>query len=258
MIYSKLKPIIKDKLTNIYESEVLSYIMLTKPYHTKLKDIVVNFKFVEQVSVIVDEIGQPAKKIIPSLDSNLVDNFDVTVSDNILTTIDFIMDYAKTEFDIDYNTPLKLSDKYKKPEFGYALIPFGHEHLAASYDNASIGDHYDMDNPTHDYTQNNNATTIKTSITERLVIDATRTLNLGFDTFTYDNDKFDTIDTTGIPLPPAKVFIHSECGDESFVWGGLDTDIFHKFFTDLDGDTLELPRTLPPFDTDIFEKMFKG
>jgi hypothetical protein len=256
MIYSKLKPIIKDRITNIYESEVLSYIMATKPFHTKITDVIVNFKFVENISVMVEERGQPSLRM--AVDTNLVDNLDVSVSDNILTTIDFIMDYAKPEYDVDYKLPLKLSDKYKKPEFGFALVPFGHDHLAASYDDAAIGDHYDMAKPTHDYTQNNNATTIKTSITERLVIDATRTLNLGFDTFTYDNDKFDTIDTTGIPLPPLKVFVHSECGDESFVWGGLDTDIFHKFFTDLDGDTLELPRTLPPFDTDIFEKMFTG
>ena len=49
MIYSKLNPIVKDSISNNYEREVFSYINLTKPYHTKLKDIIVNFKFVENI-----------------------------------------------------------------------------------------------------------------------------------------------------------------------------------------------------------------
>ena len=265
MIYSKLNPIIKDSISHIYEKEVLSYIHLTKPYHTKLKEVIVNFKFVENIMTYIDEnghlpISKPLKPTGPvDTTSNLLDNINVLVSDNIISTIGFILDYNKSEFVDDYGKPLKLVDKYKKIDYGYGIQPFGIDPLGASLEHNNIGDVYDMLHPTYDYNQNNNDTTIKTSITEKLVIDTSRTLVLGFDYKSYDTDKFDTIDTTGVSLPPLKVFVHSDtCGDESFVWGGLDTDIFHKFFTDLDGDNLELPRTLPPFDTDIFEKMFKG
>lgn len=263
MIYSKLNPIVKDSISNSYEREVLSYINLTKPYHTKLKDIIVNFKFVENIFATVTETGKPSTGgtggTSGNIPTNLLDNINVQVGDSIISTIGFILDYNKSEFADDYGKPLKLPNKYNKVDYGFAMVPFGVDHLAASLDHTSIGDAYDMLNPTYDYNQNNNDTTIKTSITERLVIDTSRTLVLGFDYRTYDSDKFDTIDTTGVTLPPLKVFVHSDtCGDGSVVWGGYDTDIFHKFFTDLDGDTLELPRTLPPFDSDIFEKMFKN
>jgi hypothetical protein len=246
----------------MYESEVLSYLNLTKPYHTKIKDMIVNFVFVEHVNVLVDENGRPIDNTIIDTGTpitNFLDNIRIPVGDNIITTIGFLLDYNKSEFVDDYGKPLKLLEKYKKVDYGYEIQPFGVSPLASSLEHTNIGDEYDMLHPTFDYNQNNNDTTIKTSITEKLVIDTSRTLVLGFDYKPYDTDKYDTIDTTGQTLPPLKVFIHSDtCGDESFVWGGLDTDIFHKFFTDWDSDTLELPRTLPPFDTDIFEKMFKG
>lgn len=271
MIYSKLNPLIKDSITDKYEKQVLSYVNLTKPYHTKLKEVIVNFKFVENIIATVSENGKPVSvidnKIQPTVPGtgtalspiNLLDNIKVQVGDNIISTIGFILDYNKSEFIDDYGKPLKLNTKNKKEDFGLAVLPLGADHLGASLDHNTIGDSYDMLHPTLDYHQNNNDTTIKTSITEKLVIDTSRTLVLGLDYKSYDTDKFDTIDTTGVTLPELKVFVHSDnCGDESFVWGGLDTDIFHKFFTDVDGDTLELPRTLPPFDTDIFEKMFKN
>jgi hypothetical protein len=262
MIYSKLNPIIKDSITDFYEKSVISYINLTKPYHTKLKDIIVNFKFVENINAIIDETGQPpVDTIVPGTIGpvNLFDTINALTNDNIISTIGFILDYNKTEYVDDYGQPLKLLSKYKKESYGYEIVPFGHSPLGANLDHTAIGDVYDMLHPTYEYNQNNNDTTIKTSIKERLIIDTSRTLVLGFDYRPYDTDKYDTIDTTGVTIPPPKVFVHSDtCGDESFVWGGLDTDIFHKFFTDWDTDTLELPRTLPPFDTDIFEKMFKN
>lgn len=263
MIYSKLNPIVKDKLSDIYEREARSYVNLTKPFHTKMKDIIVNFKFVENIIAAVGETGKPSTGAggtsgnIPT--AALLDNMNVLVGDNIISTIGFILDYNKSEFVEDYNKPLKLNEKYNKVDYGYAVVPFGVDQLGASLDHATINDAFDMMHSTYDYNQNNNDTTIKASITEKLVIDTSRTLVLGFDNKSYDTDKFDTIDLEGVTLPPLKVFVHSDtCESDSFVWGGLDTDIFHKFFTDLDGDTLELPRTLPPFDTDIFEKMFKN
>lgn len=266
MIYSKLNPIIKDSISNIYEQEAFSYINLTKPYHTKLKDIIVNFKFVENIFATVSETGKPSTGVTTggtgtsgNIQPNLLDNVNIQVGDRIISTIGFILDYNKSEFVDDYGKPLKLNAKYNKVDYGFAMVPLGADHLGASLDHTSIGDAYDMLKSTFDYNQNNNDTTIKTSITEHLIIDTSRTLVLGFDYKSYDTDKFDTIDTTGITLPALKVFVHSDtCGDGGFVWGGLDTDIFHKFFTELDGDNLELPRTLPPFDSDIFEKMFKN
>lgn len=272
MIYSKLNPIIKDSISNIYEQEAFSYINLTKPYHTKLKDIIVNFKFVENIFATVSETGTPSTGggtgsgtggttggTSGNIPTNLLDNINVQVGDSIISTIGFILDYNKSEFVDDYGKPLKLLNKYNKVDYGFAMVPLGADHLGASLDHTVIGDSYDMLKSTFDYNQNNNDTTIKTSITEHLLIDTSRTLVLGFDYKSYDTDKFDTIDTDGVTLPTLKVFVHTDtCGDESFIWGGLDTDIFHKFFTELDGDNLELPRTLPPFDTDIFEKMFKN
>lgn len=263
MIYSKLNPIIKDTITNMYETEIMSYINLTKPYHTKLKDIVVNFKFVENIIAAVSETGKPSGSTgnIPNVELpvNLIDNLTALVGDNIVSTIGFILDYNKSEYIDDYGQPLKLSEKYLTKSYGYGVMPLGMDHLGASLTHTNIGDVYDRLHPTYDYNQNNNDTTIKTSITEKLVIDTSRTVILGFDTKAYDTDKFDTIDITGVTIPPLKPTVHSDlCGDETFIWGGLDTDIFHKFFTELDGDTVELPRTLPPFDTDIFDKVFKN
>jgi hypothetical protein len=146
---------------------------------------------------------------------------NVLVGDNIINTIGFILDYNKSEFVEDYGKPLKLSDKYNKVDYGFAMVPFGVDHLAASLDHATINDSFDMMHPTFEYNQNNNDTTIKASITEKLVIDTSRTLVLGFDYKSYDTDKFDTIDLDGVTLPPLKVFVHTDiCGDEGFVWGG--------------------------------------
>lgn len=264
MIYSKLNPITKDIITDFYEKSVISYINLTKPYHTKLKDIIVNFKFVENINTIIDESGQPPSDDILNPGGgtaavNLFDNIMALTNDNIISTIGFILDYNKTEYIDDYGNPLQLLSKYKNESYGYEVVPFGHAPLGADLSHTAIGNVYDMLHPTYEYHQNNNDTTIKTSIKEHLIIDTSRTLVLGFDYKPYDTDKYDTIDINGVTIPPPKVFVHTDtCGDESFIWGGLDTDIFHKFFTELDGDNLELPRTLPPFDTDIFEKMFKN
>lgn len=213
-IYSKLYP--KIKSVNDDVTDLVSYINDVKPFHTKIEDVIIQYTFFE--------------------------NIGVDISENYNSIIDFIINYHQDKDGYDvyrYNhegydgSQILVQEYYAKGfnEYGYDM-----EHFDASL------------NP--DYMINDSETTIKTTITEHLTIDTARIKMVGFDYKNYDNDRFDYIDLS--ILPEVKYYDQpSYLGDIEInpledPWGGFDTTIFQRLFSDNDGIKLEL--ILPAFD----------
>ncbi len=222
--YSKLFPKLKNLADEV--SDLIYYVNDVKPYHTKIKDVIVQYTFVEDIYTTITETHEKV--------------------------IDFLIDYNIDERGYDIH-------RYDHRSYDGELISVTEYYAKGFNEYGFDSEHYDAI-PILDYFANKSPTTVSTNIKEHLVIDISRYKLVGLDYFPYDGDKYDH--TNILELPEVKSYIHPlYFGDEEFDhnsnnWLGFDTNQFRKELTLLPISIVE--PDLVGFDTDEIEFLLKS
>ena len=241
--------ILKTKTDHV--DELISYVKEVKPYHTKIIDTAITYKFVENVYINVEENhtttvdfffdessrnrhgfgvsgfgtfgldqypGQPipAERVKFSRYGYDIKGYDTTrYSLPVYPQNDFEykVDHGLDEWPLDYNaldTIYNYSGLDLAPLDGVALDtdhyfnigldqapldinPLDYVNLKTETINDPFIDPHFLVEDEFEHFEDSSPTTIKTTITEHIIIDTTRQVPSGFDYVGFDTDKYDTV-----------------------------------------------------------------
>ena len=225
---SKLIPFEKKDAGKPLQESLIGLVMEAKPYHVKLKDVIVELIFHETIDTFMeDPLNPPVPTPRPKYQTpSIKELVTVSMSDKMIETIDMLFDYhlysnrgfGVTRFG-EQRYESNQFDTIYTGEYGFNLYGYGMDHFGAM--------------PHIEPKVDNSPTTIYAGITEHLVIDTTRRISaFGFGSTHFDVGRFDSIDMTN--KLSVKAIEPIDCCD-SAASCGPDPKLIRTF----DGDTFD-------------------